>query len=402
MRILSVTASYFPFLEFGGPPVKVQALAAGLSKRGHQVTVLTPDWGLAARLGMEIADGRAKRSPFGWQTIEEGVHALYLPIRLRYRSLSWTPAVHRFCRSQLAAFDVAHIFGLYDLLGPAVASHCRALGKPYVVEPIGMFRPIVRNLQGKRLYHALWGHPLLRHAARVIATSEQEVLELQQGGLRPEKILMRRNGVRVPVDLPQRGAFRQKLGIPPDHPMVLFLGRLSRKKSPELLLRAVARMRSKGREKLTLVYAGPDSEKLENSLRREAAERGISEQVLFSGPVYGQEKWMAYRDADVFVLPSQNENFGNSAAEAVACRVPTIVTEQCGIAAMLGDAALVVRHEVVAIHDALEQVLCSAELRKQMREASSRITAQLGWQEPIEQMASMYTTLASGQSQSAQ
>ena len=57
------------------------------------------------------------------------------------------------------------------------------------------------------------------------------------------------------------------------------------------------------------------------------------------GPVFGAAKWAAYRDADVFVLPSQNENFGNTAAEAVAAGTPVIVTEQCGIAPLLANEA---------------------------------------------------------------
>ena len=50
MRILNVTERKpFP-REFGGPPVKVRALSEGLAGRGHQVTVLTADWGLEKRL----------------------------------------------------------------------------------------------------------------------------------------------------------------------------------------------------------------------------------------------------------------------------------------------------------------------------------------------------------------
>ena len=45
MRILNVTETYAPFLEFGGPPVKVRALSEGLARRGHTASVLTADWG---------------------------------------------------------------------------------------------------------------------------------------------------------------------------------------------------------------------------------------------------------------------------------------------------------------------------------------------------------------------
>ena len=111
MRILSVTETYAPFLEFGGPPVKVRALAQGLARHGNQVTVLTADWGLEARMSAEETSG-AERSPFGWRRVENGVTAIYLPTWLRYRSVSWNPAVKRFCRARLENFDVAHIYGL--------------------------------------------------------------------------------------------------------------------------------------------------------------------------------------------------------------------------------------------------------------------------------------------------
>ena len=51
VRILKVVQSYYPFLEMGGPVVKVRALAHALAKRGHQITVLTADWGLYSRNG---------------------------------------------------------------------------------------------------------------------------------------------------------------------------------------------------------------------------------------------------------------------------------------------------------------------------------------------------------------
>ncbi len=124
MRILNVTETYAPFLEFGGPPVKVRALSEGLARQGHQVTVLTADWGLEKRLQAQEEKITAERSPFGWRRNENGVQAIYVPTWLRYRTVSWNPAVKRYCRARLQNFDVVHIFGLYDLLGPAVDVSC--------------------------------------------------------------------------------------------------------------------------------------------------------------------------------------------------------------------------------------------------------------------------------------
>lgn len=401
MRILSVTASYYPFLEFGGPPVKVKALAEGLVRRGHQVTVLTPDWGLAERISAEALPGTAERSPLGWEYEQNGVHAVYLPAGLRYRSLTWNPAIHRFSRSKLQQFSVAHIFGLYDLLGIAVAAHCRAARIPYVVEPIGMFRPIVRSVWAKRIYHTLWGRKMLNGAAALIATSEREAQELRAGGFPADRVMLRRNGVEVPGVLPARGEFRRKFGISTEAKVVLYLGRLSKKKSPELLLRAFSQLEKKRSEGLKLVYAGPDSERLSRSLQQEASELGLGGDVVFAGPVYRDQKWMAYRDADIFVLPSQNENFGNSAAEAIACGLPAIVTEHCGIAPFVGEAALVVRHDVESVFTALQRILSDAELACRMRTAGARVATQLGWEEPLRDLERLYQTLAARRTTSA-
>src|SRR5260370_42199606 len=105
-------------------------------------------------------------------------------------TVRWNAAVKRYCRAGLQNLDGVHIFGLYDLLGPPVAAACRKRSLPYVLEPIGLFVPIVRNVWLKRMYHALWGRRLLQGARAVIATSAQEVGELGAGGLpRPSRAL---------------------------------------------------------------------------------------------------------------------------------------------------------------------------------------------------------------------
>jgi glycosyltransferase involved in cell wall biosynthesis len=392
MRILNVSETYAPFLEFGGPPVKVHALSEQLARRGHQVSVLTADWGIAKRLPRLASTVRAEHSPFGWRLSDATVQATYLPTWLRYHAVSWNPAVRRYCRARLGNFDVVHIFGLYDLLGPAVAAACRSRGLPYVVEPIGMFLPIIRNIWLKRMYHALLGEPLLRGASALVATSEQEVAELVTGGMAREKIVLRPNGVSVPALWPAPGAFRVAQGIAPDAKLVLFLGRLSTKKSPELLVSAFARLPEMlDGGTLQLVFAGPDEDRMQLRLRRQAAQLGVSPRVHFPGPLFADAKWSAYRDADVFVLPSQNENFGNTAAEAVAAETPVIVTQQCGIAPFLKDrAGLVVEHDEQALANALRLLITNRLLYRSLVAGCAAVAAELGWAQPVEQMEQLY------------
>jgi glycosyltransferase involved in cell wall biosynthesis len=393
MRILNVTQSYAPFFEFGGPPVKVKALAEGMARKGHEVSVLTADWGLESRLKNLPCEPQAEASPFGRRRSVDGVTAIYLANWLHYRATSWNPALGRYLRARLSDFDIVHIFGLYDFLGPRVAKECRSRKIPYVVEPIGMFVPIVRNLWLKRVYRALFGREMLEGAGAIIVTSGQEREEVLSGGFAEGKVILRRNGVDIPASLPERGHFRRAFEIPGKDKVILFLGRLSQKKSPDLLLRAFAGLpRSVAAH---LAFAGPDESGMKARLQQMTTELKLTDRVHFSEALGGKAKWEAYADADIFVLPSQNENFGNTAAEAIVAGTPVIVTENCGIAPLLNDtAALVVKHGEADLTNAITRLVSDAELYERLRKGCAVAVARLGWDQPLEHMEAIYSGLA--------
>jgi glycosyltransferase involved in cell wall biosynthesis len=151
---------------------------------------------------------------------------------------------------------------------------------------------------------------------------------------------------------------------------------------------------SLGDNTLTLVFAGPDEGGMQQKLALEASRLQLSQRVKFSGPVFAQDKWAAYRDADIFVLPSQNENFGNTAAEAVAAGTPAVVTERCGIAPLLKDVAgLVIPHDATALANALERLLRDEPLRARLISGCAEVTARLGWEQPVSEMENLYSRL---------
>lgn len=391
MRILQVSQTYYPFLAAGGPPMKVRAIATKLAARGHRVTVLTADHGIV-HIKSDIRN--LERCPWGWRGEDAGVETIYLRSLLRYRSLTLNPDVIRFCQSRLGDTDVVHLYGLYDLLGPVVGRSCSRRRIPYVIEPIGMFRPIVRSLHLKKIYHWLFGTRLIHGARYLIATSEQEKDELAAGGIPLDRIVIRRNGIDAPASIPAPGQFREAWSIPSDASLVLFLGRLISKKSPEILIDAFARWQSQTPQKTpaVLVLAGPEEESsYVRELKNRCERLRLNGRVRFTGPLYGESKWAAYRDADVFVLPSQNENFGNTAAEAAACGTPVIVTEQCGIAPIVrGRAGIVVAHSSDAVADALDTLFSKPSPRDSFREGCAEMTRELSWDEPIDQLETLY------------
>ena len=127
--------------------------------------------------------------------------------------------------------------------------------------------------------------------------------------------------------LPPRGTFRSRHGLPADRPLVLFLSRIHPKKGLELLLPAFARAAGDAH----LVIAGPDDNGHGAIVKRLAADLKLSDRVLFTGMLRGADRVAAFADADLFVLPSHQENFGIAVAEAWAAGCPTIISDQVNL-----------------------------------------------------------------------
>jgi len=131
-------------------------------------------------------------------------------------------------------------------------------------------------------------------------------------------------------------------------------------------------------------------------LRKKANELGLNEAVRFMGPLYDDAKWQAYRDADVFVLPSQNENFGNTAAEAATCGTPVIVTDVCGVASFVNRAGRIVSHSREDLAKALTELLGDPDLRHHYAEGCAEMARSLSWNAPVAEAEQLYETCLTG------
>ena len=388
MRVLSVVQFYFPFQDRGGPVVKVRSLAKELAKRGHRVTVLTADLGLDRVNGF---GAKAERCEWGRRWEDDGVEAIYLPTRGRFHASTFNPGVVGYCKASLQNFDLAHFYGLYDLLGPAAAYFCRRQGVPYVVEPMGMFRPIDRSLRLKRLWHGSVGGAFLGGARRVIATSDIERQELLDGRIPAAKLALRYNGIDLSscLPLPPRGSFRAKWKIPAEEPLVLFLSRLIPRKGADILIEAFAQACP---ESGRLAIAGPEGEGGYRAyLEKRARDAGVEGRVVFTGALYDDDKKAAFADADVFALPSRYENFGNAVAEAVASGVPVIVTNSCGIHSLVANrAGLAIAPDKEELADALAQLIYDRHLQQRFKAGCQGVVDALSWDRLTAQMEGYY------------
>lgn len=394
MRILNVAQTYYPYLAEGGRPAKVRILSRKLTQRGHEVTVLTANLGSVdwARINNPV-----EKTRLGWQMTENGVVAIYLHTWVRYRALTLNPHMLPFCGMSLRGFDLVHFYGLYDLFGPFVSYFCRRHGIPYVIEPLGMYRPIDRNIRLKRFWHHTIGNVFWRKARYFIATSELEQQELLDDGIAPEKVVIRYNGIEAePAQMIVKpGVFRERWGIPASGPLILFLSRLIPRKGADVLIEAFAQACPDSGH---LVIAGPEGQSgYRAQLEGCARNSGVASRVIFTGPLYDDDKRAAFADADLFVLPSRYENFANVAAEAIAFGVPVIITPFCGIRSVVeGRAGLVVIPEKQPLAESLYQLIHDQALYARLREGCRAVADQLSWDRLAVQMEDYYSAALEG------
>ncbi len=166
----------------------------------------------------------------------------------------------------------------------------------------------------KRIFGALFQYPALRLTDMFHATSEKEYEEIRaQGYKQPVAI------VPIGMDVPEvESRVKEDVG---SVRKVVFFGRLHKVKGVDRLVRAWGEVAQEGWE---LVIAGPDCGMLEE-LKGIVAERHVP-RVSFVGEINGHAKYEFLAGADVYVLPSDTENFGVTVAEALASGTPVIAS----------------------------------------------------------------------------
>ena len=321
-------------LEDGGVARAVLDFCRVFAGLGNQVTLLTgdatdvpPEW---QRTGETSTPNQGLNLPRVALVDEpRGLLELFpIPAKLRATEL-------------LRDCDLLHLHAPWTPSNVQLASIAHRLGVPYVLSAHGMLDDwsMARMHLKKRLFLTLAANRMMRRAARVHCTAQAE---LDQAA----KWLPRNNGVVLPLvmdlssfeTLPGPDAARQRFPLlRSDGVKLLFLSRVHPKKGVDLLIRAVAELQRQGR-KTTLLVAGPGETRYVNQLRKLSAELGVGAQIEFPGMVRGVEKLSLYQAADLFVLPTSQENFGLVLVEAMACRLPVITTRGVDIWKELSEA----------------------------------------------------------------
>jgi glycosyltransferase involved in cell wall biosynthesis len=225
----------------------------------------------------------------------------------------------------------------YNSLG--VFRALRSGRTPYFVFPHGMLDPWFKHTYPlkhlKKWLYWPWGeYPVLRNAKAVCFTCEEE-----RRLARKSFWLYRCNekvvayGTSAPAGDPgeQKRLFFERYPQTQGKRLILFLGRIHPKKGCDLLIRAFAQALKDVSEPLHLLLAGPDQTGWSAQLKALSASLGIKDRTTWTGMLAGDVKFGALHAAEVFALPSHQENFGIAVAEAMACGVPVLISNKVNI-----------------------------------------------------------------------
>lgn len=314
LKILQLVHTLDP--SVGGVAASVLGLSRGLARRGHELDIVVLDDSASSRL----AD------------IALPIHALGAGLTsYRYSSklLPWL-------KKQGGDYDRVIVNGIWQYLSFAAWRRYAGSSIPYYVFPHGMLDPWfketfpLKHLK-KWLYWPWAEYRVLRDAAAVIFTSEEERSQARKSfWLYRCREKVSPLGVEAPpISSNAKSEFLSRYPQLQNTRIFLFLGRLHPKKGCDMLLEAFAQMRSN--DSISLILAGPDQVGWESDLRRQVTRLNLTNRVVFTGMLEGSMKQGAFANAEAFVLPSHQENFGISVVEALAASVPVLVSNRVNI-----------------------------------------------------------------------
>lgn len=341
MRVLLVN-HLLDAVSGGGTAERTYQLARFLALEGVDCSILTLDIGLSSERLAGLGNVHVHMLPC--------INKRFFIPGFRVKQL-W---------GLIAEADVIHISGHWTLLNVLVFLACRIQKKPFFFSPAGALKPFGRSLWLKHTYNLIVGRALLKSAAFNIAITEDECVEFLSHGVETDRVVVVPNGIDPEQyqvgELPSEcEKFRLHYGLG-SAPFVLFLGRLSHIKGPDLLLEAFSRIAGDYPDHL-LVLAGPD-DGLEDALRAQAHALGLEGRMRFIGYVSGVTKVLALRAACLMVIPSRREAMSIVILEAGVCSCPVVFTNACGLSGFeQRGAGIMVEPQVPSIAEGMRHAL---------------------------------------------
>lgn len=339
MRILNICAYTW---QTGGPPKIIFDHTQVVLRYGHQVDILSP-----------ISPGE---TPY---TVPDGARLILCQrtpgISRFFREFS--VELYQYLQKHIHEYDVIHCHGLWHFGTLAPFMLDRNVAKVITIHGVLDRWVYAHNNWKKQLMDTLAQKAFLRRTDLVqINNTDEQADVLRYLGQPHPNVVIIPNGVNISdfANLPPKGTFRQKFGVPADRKMVLFMSRLNAKKGLDLLLPGFRAYVQKYPDSV-LVLAGSD-DGYEATTRQFIEQNNLHDTIRLVGMLTGDDKKAALADADLFTLPSYSEGFSMAVLEAMAAGTPALVSDRVGF----GDA--IREHKAAGLLDSLTPEAVTAGL----------------------------------------
>ncbi len=383
MRIMLVTDQYPPMV--GGVPAVTSGLAIDFAKLGHQVWVVAPSYGTHDTRNVEDKVRVYRFSSFEWPAYE-GLRIPFLP---------FVPVRNLIKRSDP---DIIHIHSPI-VLGNIAQILAGGLRKPVIATnhymPINIGTSLMSDpLIGRYLNNITYSYLVhFCNRCEYVTTPTQTALNLlYERGLRaPARPISNGIDLQKFSPGPLEPEVLQRFNLPTEQPLMLHVNRLSEEKRIEVLIDAMAKIKSNTH--LALVSTGPK----EAELRAQVERLHLQKRVSFLGFVQEADLLLLRRTADFFAIPSEAELQSLATMEAMACGLPIIAAnawalpelvhhEENGFLFQPGNSDELAKYIDILAHD--------VPLRKQMGAESLRIIARHDRGKVLEEWEELYRRLA--------
>ena len=383
LNVLHVTPSMSP--AWGGPTVAVSELTSELSRQGVGCEIVTTR-------GHRVGINRVPSPDVPIYSLDTG-----FPARI-WTAYSWE--LPRFLNDKAGNFDLIHIHEVWHYPGYVAFRVASKHKLPCVLTIRGELSEwgLRQKALKKRIYRLVLLDGMLRNVSALHALTRAEKEQIVKLGYQTP-VIVAPNGIKpIPFEsLPSTARFIRRFPVLKGKRVVLFLGRLHPKKGLDILARSFATI-TRRYENAMLLVVGPNKYGTRENMESILNSKGLLDKTVFTGLLTGEDKLAALNCADLFVLPSHSEGFANSVLEAMAARIPVVITKGCEFPEVSEHGAgLVVEADEAPIAEAISMLLSDATLRERMGQQGCKlVTERYTWQTTAATIANLYKTLVAG------
>jgi|SRR5579862_5204119 len=366
----------------GGPPRVVTGLVEALRKRGHTCSIS----GDGTPLRTACSDSEITRSS---------------PNLLNRFWRGYGPGLRPRMQQDISLCDIVHIHELWHYPHYLAAKLAILLRKPYVVTIHGGLAEEALKVKRwrKNVYWHLAQERLLRNASCIHVFTQAERSQVESKRI-ARLIAEIPNGVALEefASLPSRDTIGKVHPKVKGQRVILFLGRILPVKGLDVLCGAFAKLAADPKfSDCVLLLCGPIHPSYKATLEEILRKNFAIDRTVFTGPLDHVRRLEALAAADVFALPSHSEGFSISVLEALAARLPVVISPACNFPSVeTSGAGLVSNCDISSFESALRTLLEDPSRRSEMGANGRRLVElHYSWDRLAAQFEDLYSKLLS-------